>query len=535
MVDPAAAPPEAPPIGRGLSLMSLGRPTALVTIGGVAGQVFAIIRTLFVAAQVGTSPSLDALLVAEVLPVIVAGMIASGLRNAVVPAYLDIAAERGRREASRFVGFLLTWSILIAAVGVAALYLLPGPAISVSGPGLAAPARESALGFLPLLAPILGLSVMWVMLATVCQAERRFVPIAIGLGLNPLCSLVTTVVLWDQLQLRGLALGMTLGYVGTVIFAAVYLSRTGLILRPSLGFERRDLNRFMRHAAPLVLGATVVQFNLLADRAMATLLGAGSVSALNYGQLVVIQSIGSLNTAWMLVLYPSLVQLARPSGGGLGESAERAVRQMVALFLPVAVGAMALAPLGVQVAYKRGAFDAAAVTTTAAVVVAFAPMILLTMIQPVLSGAHNARRRGGLIGFAAVLNAVLNVVLDVVFGLTLGIAGVALSTSVTLVVVASVLAVQLHRWEPGFTLRPILWTMVRALAASLVAGLPIAALVWLWLPALSFAGAAVAMLVLLIVGASVYLAVGSLLRLDELRLALSPLYRRVGRLLGAVR
>jgi hypothetical protein len=77
--------------------------------------------------------------------------------------------------------------------------------------------------------------------------------------------------------------------------------------------------------------------------------------------------------------------------------------------------------------------------------------------------------------------------------------------------------------------------MVRALAASLVAGLPIAALVWLWLPALSFAAAAVAMLVLLIVGASVYLAVGSLLRLDELRLALSPLYRRVGRLLGAVR
>ena len=515
--------------GPSLSLGSLGRPTALVTVGGLIGQLFALVRTLFVAARVGTSPDLDALLVAQVLPVIVGAIISSGLRQATVPAYLEVVAGRGRTEASRFAGFVLTWSAIVALLGMGLLYLFPVQVIAVSGPGLAAETSQDAVDFLRIVAPILGLSVLWVTLATLCQADRLFAPIALGLAANPIVSLVFTVVFWGSMGLQGVAVGLDLGYVASIALVAAYLVARDLRPRLALTYDREHLRRFVRHALPLLAGATVVQFNLLADRATASILGAGAVSSLNYGQLVVLESIGSLNTAWMLVLYPTLVHLARPSASGLGAGAERALRATIALFMPVVVAAAALAPLIVQVAFERGAFDAAATRTTSVVVVALAPMILLTMVQPVLTGAHNARRRGGLIAVAAGLNAALNVILDIVFGLTIGVAGVALSTSVTIVVVASVLAVQLHRREPDFALRPIVSTTARSLLASLVPGVLVAVAVWALIPKLSLFGAIAALVGLAAFGGCAYLGMARLLRLDELRPVVETILRRITR------
>jgi putative peptidoglycan lipid II flippase len=322
--------------------------------------------------------------------------------------------------------------------------------------------------------------------------------------------------MWDQLGLQGLALGLVLGYVATGVFTGAYLLATGLRPRIALTYDRTETARFVRHALPLVAGATVVQFNLLADRATASVLGIGAVSALNYGQLVVLESIGSLNTAWTLVLYPTLVHLAQPAEGGLGKGAERAARYATAFFMPVVVGVMALAPLVVQVAYERGAFTASAARTTSVVVAMLAPMILLTMVHPVLNGAHNARRRGGFIALVAFLNAGLNLILNVVFGLALGVAGVALSTSVTIVVVMVVLATQLSRWEPGFGLRAVASTAFRALLASVLPGALVGVVAWSLLPKLSFLAAIGAIAGLAAFGAVAYVAMALLLRLDEM-------------------
>jgi putative peptidoglycan lipid II flippase len=517
---------EAAHVGGSISIGALGRPTAMVMVGGLIGQIAALVRTLFVASRVGTSPDLDALLVAQVLPVVVGAIIAGGLRQATVPAYLEVAAERGKAEASRFAGFVLTWSLVVGLAAVFLLYVLPVQTVSVSGPGLAPDTRQHAVDFLRIVAPILVLSVLWVTLVTICQAERRFLPIAVGLAVNPLASFAITIGLWGDLGLQGLALGLDLGYVASIGLTVAYLAVSGLRPRFAVTCDGRDLRRYIRHAVPLVLGATVVQFNLLADRAMASALGPGAVSSLNYAQLVVLESIGSLNTAWMLVLYPTMVHLAGPSRSGLGAAAERAIRTTIALFVPVVVGAMALSPLVVQIAYERGVFDASATRTTSLVVAALAPMILLTMIQPVLTGAHNARRRGGLIALAACLNAASNVILDVVFGLAIGVAGVALSTSITIGIVLSVLAVQLNRREPDFAIGPILSTGGRALAASLVPGAVAAVVVWAMLPKLSFIGAIGALVGLAALGAIAYLATATLLHVDELR----PLLALAGRL-----
>jgi putative peptidoglycan lipid II flippase len=500
-----------------ISLRSLGAPAVLLTVAGLLGQAFAVIRTLFIAARVGTSPELDALLVAEVLPVVAAGLLVSGLRTALVPAYMELADEHGERHAQRFVGAIISWTVVIGMVGVALLVLFPAVAVDIAGPGLSPSTHEAAMRFQPLMAPILVLSAVATLMGTLCQANGRYLPIALSLGTAPLVSLLITVLFWSQLGLNGLAAGMTLGYVGGLIVTTIYVARVGLLPPIAFTLDLKQLGRFLHHALPLTLGGAVLQFNLLADRSVATVLAPGAVSALNYGQQIVLLPLGSLSTAWTTVLYPSLVRAAQSGrGSSLGDGASRAVRYTIVLFVPIAIGVATLAPLLVEVVYLRGAFDAHSAALTAGVVAAFAPMLALTMIQPVVTGSHNARRRGALLGFTALINATLNIVLNLSFGLPLGVAGVALSTSVTTVVTTTWLASWLSRKEAGFAVKPALALMVRVLVASLVPAIPLSIIAWGLLPVLPLAPAAAVLVAMLFAGMLGYLASSWLLGITEI-------------------
>ena len=481
------------------------------------GQGFAVIRTLFIAAHVGTAPALDALLVAEVVPVVAAGLLVSGLRTALVPAYMELARELGDRHAQRFIGAIISWTAILGTVGVVLLVLFPAVAVDIAGPGLSSGAHAAAISFQPLMAPILVFSSVATLMGTLCQVNKRFLPIALSLATAPLVSLLVTICFWSQLGLNGLAAGMTLGYVANLIVTTAYIARVGLLPPIAFTLDIGQLKHFLHHALPLTLGGAVLQFNVMADRAVATVLSPGAVSALSYGQQLVLQPLGSLSTAWTMVLYPPLVRAAQSArGGSLGQGASRALGYTLVVFVPIAVGVATVAPVLVEVVYRRGAFNDDSVALTAGVVAAFAPMLALTMIQPVMTGSHNARRRGALLGFTAVANAFLNIALNLSFGLPLGVAGVALSTSVTTAFLMVWLAAWLARKEAGFEIRPALALVSRVLVASLIPAVPLAIIAWRLLPVLPLIPAAAVLAAMLLAGMFAYVAAAWLLGITEI-------------------
>lgn len=466
------------PLPTSFSMKSIGRSTAMLSVGVGIGQVFGLLRSLFVASAVGVSSEFDAILVAMVLPTVLAIFLTSSIRVALIPAYIDITHRSGRDAAQRFLGALLSYSAL-GVVGTAALVVLfPGPPIAVAGPGLSQDARQLALGYVPIFAPLLAFLAMSNLVTAVCQIGRQFRPIAIASGLGPLASLLVTLGFWDRLGIVAYAVGTTVGAGTTLVILAAAAHRQGLLPRPSLRFDRLELGRFARHVLPMTAGSAVLQLNPISDRAVATLLAAGAASALKYGQQIVSEPAAALSNSWATVVYPAVVEAGGPrSVTSMGSAMNAALRFTLAIFVPLMVATVAFAPLVVSVVYGRGAFDRDAVRTTSIVAAAFAPMLLLNMIQPVFIAAHNARRRGSLMAVTAISNAVMNLVLNLVLGSIFGVAGIALSSSLTLGFLLLFLAWRVPAAE-GFRAREAVSAGGRALAASLVPGIPIAAFVW---------------------------------------------------------
>lgn len=512
-------------------LRGAAKAAVVLTVGGLLGQVFTLTRELFVAGKVGVSANLDALLVAAVAPVMCAALLASGTTAAIVPSYLAARREHGRLMANRLLGASLTWTIMLGIV--LALVVVAGArvAITIAGPGLDEAAKSVAIGYVPLVAPMLVFSATGGLLAATFQIHDRMRAIAVAWIAGPFASMLVTVALWDQHGLTALALAMTVQEAVTVV-VLLALGRHFRILPPlSLRADRAVSMRFIRHAMPLTISASVLQLNLLTDRAVGTLITPGAVSALRYAQGVINIPMNAIGPAWSAAIYPALVRASLlGESQSLGQAAAGAMRWVTAIFVPLSVATAALAPLIVEVAYLRGAFEDRAAILTAGALAGFAPLLFLTMVNSVLTGAHNARQRGLFLMSMGFLNAVLNAVFNVGLGLVIGIAGIALSTSLTVGLVQFIKAWRLGSLDEAFPLSDLLIVSARSLVASVVVAAPIALVAWNLPHGLGLPTALAVLAGLAAAGMVGYIAIGRLIGLNEPWVVARTLLRSPARL-----
>lgn len=534
---PAGPSGDEPPGGDGSSILrGAAKAAALLTVAGLAGQVFTLVRELFVADKVGVSQDLDALLVAAVAPVMLAGLLASGTSAAIVPSYLGSMAQHGRGPADRLLGATLTWTFVIGTVLTVLLVMGAGIAVAIAGPGLDPAAREAGIGYVPILAPSLLLYALGSLLAATFQIHDRMRYIALAWMAGPVASVVVTVAMWDLLDLTALAWAMTIQQAVIVLVLVVTGLRFGLIPRPALRADRTESRRFLEHAAPLTVSASVLQFNLLTDRAVATLITPGAVSALRYAEGVIRIPMNAVVPAWNAAIYPTLVRASLlPESSSFADAAAGALRYIVAIFVPLSVATAAMAPLIVDLAYVRGAFDQRAAVLTSAALVGFAPLLVLTMLQAVLTGAHNARQRGKFLLSMGILNAVLNLVFNVSLGLMIGVAGVALSTSLTMGIVEFIKAWRLGTIEATFRLGGLMIVSGKALVASGIVAMPIALLSWMLPIELGVVIDLAILVVMAMAGMAGYIVIARILGLHEPATVARTLLRAPLRLRGGGR
>ena len=511
------------------------RAAVVLTVAGLVGQVFTLVRELFVADKVGVSGDLDALLVAAVAPVMFASLLASGTTAAIVPAYLAARSQHGRTAADRLFGATITWTVLLGIALGLVVTAGASVAVAIAGPGLSPEAQAIAVSYVPLLAPMLVFMAAGGLLAATFQIHDRTRIIAVAWTAGPVASVIVTVVLWNALGLTALALAMTVQQAVIDIVLIGLALRLRILPPVTLRADRAESIRFVRHAMPLTISASVLQLNLLTDRAVASLITPGAVSALRYAEGVIRIPMNAIGPGWSAAIYPALVRASLlGESNSLGEAAASALRYVTVIFVPLSVATAALAPLIVEVAYVRGAFDERAASLTAAALAGFAPLLVLTMANSVLTGAHNARQRGVFLMWMGFLNAFLNAVFNVGLGLWIGVAGIALSTSLTVGLVQFIKAWRLGRLDEAFPLAALLIVSARSLAASLVVALPLTLIAWNLPPGLGLPRAFALLMGFATAGMVAYIGLSRLIGLEEpwivaRALLRSPRHLRTGR------
>lgn len=461
---------------RSNSLAATGRATLILMGGALTVQVIGFLRQLFLAAEVGIDSSLDAVLISLALPMTLVGVLAGGVSVAIVPAYAQIKDERGPEAARRLVGTVLVWVGLAGLALSVATWVFAEPIVAITAPGLAdAGTADAAVRYLRAFAPLTLLGSISALLAATCQVERLFPPMALATVAGSTVALGILVLFWDSMGLDGMVAGALVGeVVGLVILLAATMVRRVAPL-PHLVSRGLGLRDLARHAAPLTLSRALLDVQRVFDRAIASLLLPGGVSALRYGDSLVRLPFAAIRPAYQTAIYPTLVQASR--GAGLGATTERLLRFAIVFFVPLAGLTAAVAPVATALLYDRGSFSDADLALTASIVAVSAPLIVTWTVQPTLVSALNAQRRGMILLAAGTMTMTVNIVLDVILGLMFGVIGIPMATVVASILVVVFMGRRLVRIEPSLSLHRVWRTFLKAslaiLPSALIFGLPI--------------------------------------------------------------
>jgi putative peptidoglycan lipid II flippase len=167
---------------------------------------------------------------------------------------------------------------------------------------------------------------------------------------------------------------------------------------------------------PAIFGSSVAQISILLDTLIASFLVAGSISWLYYSERLVEFPLGVLGIALATVILPRLSdQHATESKEQFSATLDWALRSVLVIGVPAAIGLAVLAEPLLTTLFYRGEFTAGDVAMSAASLRAYAPGLLGFILVKVLAPGYFARQETRMpvrIGIQALL---LGMTLSVLF------------------------------------------------------------------------------------------------------------------------
>lgn len=345
----------------------IARAATLVMVLFVASRALGLVREVVIARQFGTSADMDAYLAAFRLPDFLFYMVAGGaLGSAFIPTFTGFLTRRDMPGAWRLASAVVNWVMLILSVlgGLAAIF---APWLVQIFFGNFSPAQQALTVEL----------MRWMLISTVVfgvsgvvmgilNAHQHFLLPALAPVVYNAAIILAAWLLGPTWGVRGLTAGVVLGAAAHLLVQIPGLVQRRMQYRPILPLVDAGLHEVGRLMAPRVLGLAAVQLNFLVNAILAAGLPSGSLTALNYGWIIMLLPQGIIAQSVATALFPTLAALA-----ARGEQAEMrrifgvTLRNLLFLTLPAAAGLLVWGKPVVRLLLERGAFNATSTALTA--------------------------------------------------------------------------------------------------------------------------------------------------------------------------
>jgi putative peptidoglycan lipid II flippase len=466
--------------GSGGGAPRLARSAGVFGLATITSRILGLARDQVIAFYFGAGDANDAFRVASRIPNLVRDLFAEGAMSAAfVPTFTRLLAVEGRerswRLASSVINALLIVTGAIVVLGVIfaeplvrlfasdfsgvpgklelTIYLtrIVFPFLSLVAVAAVLMGMLNSLGhfFIPALSPAMFNVAVIVM-------SLAFIPFAASLGVQPI-----TIV----------AIATLVGGVGQLAIQWPPLRREGFRHRLVLDVKDEGLHRVLLLMGPGTIGMAATQINVFVNTVLATGEGTGAVSWLDFAFRLMYLPIGLFGVSIATAATPAISRMvAEQDFARIRSTLAHALGLMLLLNLPATIGLIVLARPIVAVIFEHGNFTAADTIATAAALQLYAIGLIGYSVVRIISPTFYAVGRSRIPVMVSAGSVAVNVVLNVALVRAMGYRGLALGTSITAIVNASVQLVLLRREIHGLEGSRIAASLARVAAASAVMG-----------------------------------------------------------------
>jgi len=409
-----------------------------------------LVRDRIFARTYGAGAALDAYNAAFVLPELLFDVfIAAGLAAPFVPIFLKLDSEDDG-AAGRFARTILT--LAFVTMGAAALILFVSAPLTVDfiAPGFQSPdQRQLYTDLFRVMCVTPFIFATSIVLGEILVGRQRF----LFYGLAPLLYnggiVLGTLFLHDAIGIFGAAVGAVIGALLHLGIRVVGILRTDIRLRPELDLRMPAVREFLRLMVPRMAGAPIEPLTFQFFTRVASQFVEGSISSLSFARNFQSVPVSLIGVSFSLAAFPGL---SRAAGRGDRDEFVRILRTNVLTIAVLTVGAglglFLVGKLAIELLLGGGAFDAADVDRTAAVLAVFCLSVPLESLTYPLARAIYATRNTILPVSASVAGLVVTIVATVALQSAMGLIAIPLAFAIGSAAKLLVLATALRRRIP---------------------------------------------------------------------------------------
>jgi putative peptidoglycan lipid II flippase len=463
------------------------RATGIVSIAISCSRVLGLIREMTFAALFGAGRNLDAFLVAFRIPNMLRDLFAEGaLSTAFVTTFSKKIATEGDESAWRLANKVATLTVVFMSA-VTLLGILFAPQIVGLMTGWKWDPEKTALTILltRIMWPFILLVSIAALVMGMLNARNVFGMPAMASSFFNLGSIIAGVALgwwfdphFGPRALIGLSIGTLIGGLWQLTAQFPSLRRVGYRFRTDFKWRDEGVRTVLALMGPAVIAASAVQMNVLINTVFAALLGDGPVSWLSIAFRLMQLPLGIFGVAVATVTLPLISRSAAANNTAEFRGAlSHAIRLVLLLTIPAAIGLFILANPIISVIYEHGRFDAFATEQTAMALRGYAIGLAAYSADKVLVPAFYALDKRNLPMFVSLCSIAINAGLSylLAFRFNLGHGGLALSTSL----VAFSNFMMLYTMMRRYTGRLETGVLIKTLLKLAVAGALLAAICFL--------------------------------------------------------
>lgn len=426
---------------------SVLRAALIMMVIHMVSRMLGMVREVLLTKHFGAGVETDAFFTAELFCVFFPMLFGESLSVILVTIFSEYKAKKDESEAWKITSYVTNLSLLVMVAAAVGLYF-SAPYILPLMYSFDQTTLHYALTLISYMLPIVIFVVMMEIAMGVFEAHHSFtIPSTGFLFINTF--IVTGIILLDglfDLGIRGAAVGYTSGVLFAAAFFWLVLWKKTKAYSPSISLSHPGVRKVAWLVLPMFLSKCAGIVLSVVDQLFGSALESGSISALSYGFMLFFVVPSLFMLALQKAFFPSLSDHIH---AGEKEEAsdlfQRVIELLSFLLIPVSIFSFLFAEPLVRVVFERGEFNVWATEMTAAALRFYCVGMVFGVMGEFIRAVFFAYQNTRLVMVAQIVMILLNTGLNALLIGYYEIAGLALASSISCIVITLALLYYLHK------------------------------------------------------------------------------------------
>ena len=475
-------------------------------------KITGFIRDIILAQSFGASIITDAYLTALNIPVVLFDGISSSLGTTYIPMFFKIKEEEGNNSVNKFTSNILNIVILLSIIFIIISIIFTPYIVKIFAIGFKGEEFKLTVKF----SRILIFSMIFIatngLISSYLVANGKFyISGLVTIPFNIFC--IISIIIGSLTNSKIMVIGTLIAYIAQLLFQIPFLLKTGYKHNLKVNLKDENIKKILYLIVPVFLGSYVYLINAVVNRTLASTLEFGSITALNYANKLNIFAVGILVISISTVMYPILSKLA--SENNIVEFKRNLLRNIdivVIVMLPIMIGIMILSTPIVKILFEQGSFNSHDTYLTSTALFYYSVGIVAVGIRDITSRAFYSLQDTKTPVKNAVIAVFINMICSIILVKVLGIGGLALSASISSILGALLLILDLRKKIGNLGLKSSILTFIKCSIASIIMGILV---INSYNIVLNFSTEIIALIISVFIGIFTYYIMNIILRVNE--------------------